>query len=62
MHERCSTSQGLFASYRHGIAHSASTAHSCVAGCRCYCHACRIDSNTGAERTNGGPEWEFAPH
>src|SRR5205807_10528782 len=28
----------------------------------CYCHACRIDSNTGAGRTNGGPEWEFAPH
>ena len=32
------------------------------AGCRCYCYACRIDSNAGAESTNGGPEWEFAPH
>ena len=23
------------------------TAHSCVAGSRCYCHTCRIESNTG---------------
>jgi hypothetical protein len=35
-----------------GIALGLNELFNCDAGCRRYCHACRIDSNTEAQRTN----------